>query len=165
MLLFFFFFAFDRAALIANLSRIVTNRESLNEHVRNLQRRLRRLPERQPDAERGAQVSSKTGNDLVSTDIGWLTSTADPLPDEDEFVQGVFLDGWPVEDIEEVLEHGLQALPDKRLVWLENNPVALFRLYNAINELLPDAWLGLVLEDAKQLWDARPSAARRSENK
>lgn len=94
---------------VQRLSRVITSREALNQHVRKLR----------------AQRTS------------------------------VELDSWPEDELQTVLTGGLESLPDERVEWLNRNPIALFALHDAINESLPDHWMGLVLEDAKRLWAAR----------
>ncbi len=65
---------------------------------------------------------------------------------------------WSDEELDAVLSRGLEALSDVQLTWLAGNPIALFELFDAINELLPECWMKLVLADAKQLWERRPDS-------
>lgn len=107
--------------MVDYLSRIVTNRDALNDHIRELQAfALRETPE-------GGEA------------------------------QLVGQESWEDEDLETVLENGLDALSDERLGFLRYNSIALFELFDAINDSLPSCWVDLVMADAERLWDSRPS--------
>ena len=107
--------------MVDYLSRVVTNREALNDHIRELQ-----------------------------------SSALREAPDGGE-TQLVGQETWEGEDLETVLENGLDVLSDLRLGFLRYNSIALFELFDAINESLPSCWMDLVMADAERLWDSRPS--------
>lgn len=115
-----FIFDLPRPELIDYLSKVVTNRDLLNKHVRELQ-----TIARGPDAEVSEQCETEN---------------------------------WSDEELDAVLSNGLDTLSDERLAWLRYNPMALFELYDAINESLPPRWNGLVFADANRLWEERPKA-------
>ena len=78
-------------------------------------------------------------------------------------IREVKTDGWVNEELEEVLSKGTSCLSNEKLDWLSFSPVALFQLHDAINEEMPDAWYGLMVEDAKELWKNRPLVSRLKE--
>ena len=78
-------------------------------------------------------------------------------------IREVKTDGWVTEELEEVLSKGTSCLSNEKLDWLSFSPVALFQLHDAINEEMPDAWYGLMVEDAKELWNNRPLVSRLKE--
>ena len=109
--------------MIKNLSRIVTSRDALNGHVRELQ---------------------KTA---LSHDAKASSDSETPVKH----------DSWSDDKLTAVLDIGLHALNDLQLEELHNHPIALFALYDAINENLPSYWMDLILADAQRLRKNRPS--------
>jgi len=91
---------------------LVTNRDALVKHVRNLQRKG----------------------------------------------QTVVTENWPEDELQQILEQGIDVLSKHQEQWLRQNPIALFELFDAINENLPACWMDLILADAQRLWNNRPSA-------
>lgn len=110
--------------MIDYLSKVVTNRDALNEHVREW-----------PTLALGQDVES---------------------PEQREYSWDY--ESWSDDELDPVLNNGLDVLSDERLAWLRFNPIALFELFDAINEFLPSPWSDLVLADAKRLWNERPKA-------
>jgi biotin operon repressor len=72
--------------------------------------------------------------------------------------QAVVTENWPEDELQQILEQGIDVLSKHREQWLRQNPIALFELFDAINENLPSCWMDLILADAQRLWKNRPSA-------
>ena len=72
--------------------------------------------------------------------------------------QAVVTENWPEDELQQILEQGIDVLSKHREQWLRQNPIALFELFDAINENLPACWMDIILADAQRLWNNRPSA-------
>ena len=72
--------------------------------------------------------------------------------------QAVVTENWPEDELQQILEQGIDVLSKHQEQWLRQNPIALFELFDAINENLPSCWMDLILADGQRLWKNRPSA-------
>ena len=65
--------------------------------------------------------------------------------------------GWVDQELEQVLTQGVKALDPNRQQWLHNNPVALYQLFELINEEYPTAWMPAIEAGARRQAIGKPS--------
>lgn len=64
--------------------------------------------------------------------------------------------GWVDQELEQVLTQGVKALDPNRQQWLHNNPVALYQLFELINEEYPTAWMPAIEAGARRQAIGKP---------